>query len=1750
MSDSQLPEQQLPQTPLYRRIGAAAMVLWSLLSPTGIVWAGPVADAAVAGRTPTVTTTSSGQALVNIAAPNAAGISYNRYQRFDVDPSGLLLNNSRTPISTALGTQIAANPNLNGRSASVILNEVVTAVPSNLNGPLSILGDTAKVIIANPNGITCNGCAFVNTSHVTLTTGTPKLLDASNGNLTAFETAAALAFEVRGGRIEITGTGLASGLDRLDLIAQTLKIAGPVDVGTGTLNLIAGRQTVDHDTLNRIANIAGNDQATIGETLAIDASLLGAMNAGNIRLIATAAGMGVRSVANLAASSGDLTISANGDLTLQRADAARNISISSTGNLSHTGMLAGSDLTVSAQQIDNRNQTLAAYGNTTITAPSLDNRGGQILAGNSLDVSIPGGTFNLSDGTLMGGANTTVRAGSLTNTGSFTHAAALLLIADTTIANSGSLLVGSNLSLSAGTRIDNTGTIGAVGTLTVTADTLTNTGRLQSDGAFNLQLASLSNSATAILAGGDGSQVTVTGTLANDGSIASTGSLTLQAADLVQNGAIETLGTLTLQAIRIANTGSILSHGDLAVTTGDFTNSSQIEAENNARFTLIGVANNTGGTLLAGRDLTLDTGVTGNFGGTVAAGRDLILSLLDYTHGANETVFLAGQDLRLTANNLTNQSTFEATRDVSLNVTGTLTNRGLILSGQDIAITAASLVNDAGTVEATRDLTVSAGSVTNGGGTTNTTYVAYSLAGYVANVLQYVSNPILQQKLFNEISPDWVDKNSRTTLINRTAMYLDSGTSIQHIDLVINTLGNPGTLSAGRNFTATVAGTLANNGSLITAGQDLNIQANQFDNTAGLNRYYGNIYAGGGYHFLGAFGSASAVTQAVGTLTVNAPTQNNSGTIQGSSVYLGGTAITNGLTDYHYQTPANTIPNQTINLAPGMAGASNSGNLPGATWTPHGATVFSSTSRLNLISLPAGGINALLPPNLRNTGDPFLLDARLEQQAIREAALKETGQASFLGMNDLEGERAQLYASAARFAESNDLRLGTHLSLEQIARLDAPILWYETETVTGPDGQTIEALVPKVYLPDSARADLAQLNGGVIKAGTLDIEADTVRNTGYIAADTLNLDAETLTNEKRSAEWGHYTENVKGGYLEVWGDRVQPGGFISAAHLNLNADRIDSISGEFYENGQDASPALKAILGDNFVQTTNIDHNHSEMHAKSDGGLMQVVIMVVAVVVSIYTAGAASALIASAAESSALAAGLSVEAAAAVGAAASSSLTATVISSAAGALASSATTQLLTTGSINGGQLLKAGATAALTAGILNAPLLEGGQSINQLAGIKDVAGTGAKLANFNLDTLGSNLEGMALRGVVTAGVNSAINGGSFGTAFKNSVVSDLAAAGANAVGQTDWDPATRAVAHAGVGALAAKANNKDALAGAIGGATASLLNQVIDPYTSQTDATDRTVQHVAATMLTSGAIANAFGRDGKTAANAAQNETLNNFLTQENIQQKYTRLNQAKTANERTAVVKDYIATSKDKTNQALDSVDKSVITQAQLVTERDKLQNLISGPTACAANATCRAEAQNSMAEIDGILRSAKAGEVLEPYSIAAQGILALAGGAELLAAKYGAQALVGGAKTAGNAYEIFDTGVNITPMSTANTYRLIGANGTFVTPISSMESILGPINSVAKEITISRAQATALEYSLGLKPGSLEPSNVLSIVGDVATRAPRSPLSGNLLFQGPGQGLPGGGAELVIDSIPSAGSLGVRQIIVKVK
>lgn len=72
---------------------------------------GIVADGSAApGLRPEVIATRNGLAQVNITAPNQAGVSHNKYQQFDVDQRGAILNNSAVMTSTQLAGMIQGNP--------------------------------------------------------------------------------------------------------------------------------------------------------------------------------------------------------------------------------------------------------------------------------------------------------------------------------------------------------------------------------------------------------------------------------------------------------------------------------------------------------------------------------------------------------------------------------------------------------------------------------------------------------------------------------------------------------------------------------------------------------------------------------------------------------------------------------------------------------------------------------------------------------------------------------------------------------------------------------------------------------------------------------------------------------------------------------------------------------------------------------------------------------------------------------------------------------------------------------------------------------------------------------------------------------------------------------------------------------------------------------------------------------------------------------------------------------------------------------------------------------------------------------------------------------------------------------------------------------------------------------------------------------------------------------------------------------
>lgn len=530
-----------------------AMILVGLLAltPQMVLAQPPVASGAT--RT-TVTPARNGVSVVNIAAPNASGLSHNKYTSYNVGVDGIVLNNGDTSEQfrlSKLAGQVGANPNLApGRQARTILNEVTGTSRSLLEGFTEVLGGKADVIVANPYGITCRGCGFINTDRVSIVTGIPNIAGGVLGG-----------FDVRGGDILISGTGINAGAQgMLDLVSRRIVFDGQVNART--LNVIAGSNNWNHTT-GATTPIASD--GTPAPTWAIDSTVLGGMYAGRISLKSTEAGTGVKMLGEAAATADDFTITSSGKIEIR-------------SKLSAAGDLALTSADNTAEAIKSVDANLTAGRNLDLTATS----GGATLIGGSI---VANGALNYALGTLTDTASATPditdanrRYGNtlnLSGTGAWT-------IGGVSYGAGNSLtLAATNLSLGASSAA----TLYSAGDLTLTVD--------------NITIGSASNSSSQILAATSGS---------GSGTVASTG--TLHNYGILYSGQ-----DLNVSASAITNekTGGIAANRDLTLnaTSGDLVNWGALYAGQDLKATTSGQLHNAAdatqawGTLDADRDITM-----------------------------------------------------------------------------------------------------------------------------------------------------------------------------------------------------------------------------------------------------------------------------------------------------------------------------------------------------------------------------------------------------------------------------------------------------------------------------------------------------------------------------------------------------------------------------------------------------------------------------------------------------------------------------------------------------------------------------------------------------------------------------------------------------------------------------------------------------------------------------------------------------------------------------------------------------------------------------------------------------------------------------------------------------------------------------------------------------------------------------------------------------------------------------------------
>lgn len=842
--------------------------LWAALS---LALGGPLAQAqtvADGGTRTSVIAAPNGVPVVDIAAPNGAGLSHNTYQQFNVGSNGLILNNSAGISNTQLAGYIGGNANLGiGQAASLILNEVTSTTPSQLNGAMEVAGRAAQVVVANPNGISCNGCGFINAPRGTLTTGRP--LFAGDGSLSGLA--------VTGGTITIDGPGLpAATTDQVDLLARAVAInAG---VWAHRLNVVTGPNRIDFTTL------ATQPLSPTGATpnVALDVSALGGMYANAIRLVGTEVGLGVNSRGEIIAGSGDLTLTSAGQVVLGgKTTATGNLTIRAAQALANQGTLAAGGA-VDLGSGDFTNQGVL-YGNHAITLSAT----GAVANGGEIEAQ--GGAFTVqAQGAITGSAGSTVYAsgpinlsgaafanagklesaqgmalqvgGGATNSGSLAVDAGNFNLTAGSLENTGSLAVGGDAALNVATTLTSTGTLVAEGAVTLAASSLNTAGIVQAGSTLGLRGDALTNSGklyaldgawTAALSGGFANQ--------GGGAIYGSRNVVVTAASLANAGSIEARqGNAITLAGGFTNSGTLQSdQADIALQAASLANTGTLSAQRNLQLQAGGAARN-GGVLVSGQVFNLSAGSFDNqAGGQIQSGSDAAFSAT--TLGNAGAINING-NAASSGTALTNAAGAQwlAAGTFTLNQTGDVSNAGVLQAGGNLDLRHAASLTNGGALQTTAgNLTLAAGTLVSTGTLGASGDATLSAGNGLSSTGTLIAGGAIGMTAAQLVTAGTVEAGGALTL---------SG----------GALNNGGKLHAlGGPWLATLSGAFTNQGSGdIYSGQGLTLNAASLTSAGGIEaRQAAGITVGG------ALANSGTLQSDQSGITISASSLANAGTL-------------------------------------------------------------------------------------------------------------------------------------------------------------------------------------------------------------------------------------------------------------------------------------------------------------------------------------------------------------------------------------------------------------------------------------------------------------------------------------------------------------------------------------------------------------------------------------------------------------------------------------------------------------------------------------------------------------------------------------------------------------------------------------------------------------------------------------------------------------------------------------------------------
>lgn len=926
---------------------------------------------------------ANGVPVVNIATPDGAGISHNRFTDYNVGKEGLILNNATGKLNpTQLGGLIQNNPNLKaGGEAKGIINEVTGGNRSLLQGYTEVAGKAANVIVANPYGITCDGCGFINTPHATLTTGRPVMN--ADGSLQALE--------VTEGSITINGAGLdGTRSDAVSIIARATEVNAALHAKDLTVTAGANRITAD----GRVSALKGEGDVP---KVAVDTGALGGMYARRIHLTSTESGVGVN-LGNLYARDGDIILSSAGKLVLKNSLAGGNTTVTGTdvslsgdnkagGNLSVTGTTG---LTLNQSRlVTDKNLVLSSSG-------QIVQNGGELTAGQNAMLSAQ--HLNQTSGTVNAAENVTLTTTDDTTLKGRSIAGKTLTVSSGSLNNGGTLVAGRDATVKTGT-FSNTGTVQGNG-LKVTATDLTSTGSIKSGSTLDISArnATLSGDAGAK----DSALVTVSGTLENRGRLVSDDVLTLSATQINNSGTLSGAKELVASADTLTTTEKSVTHSDGNLMLNSA--SSTLAGETSAGGTVSVKGNSLKTTATAqtqGNSVSVDV-QNAQLDGTQAA-RDIL------TLNASEKLTHSGKSsapsLSLSAPELTSSGVLVAS---ALNTQSqTLTNSGLLQGEASLTVNTQRLDNQQnGTLYSAADLTLdipdirNSGLITGDNGLTLNTASLSNPGKITADTLNVRATTLdgdglLQSAAALALAGDTLSQGSHGRWLTAGDLSLrgktlnTAGTTQgQNLTVQADNWANSGSVLATGNLTASATGQLTSTGDIMSQG-DTTLKAATTDNRGSL--------------------------LSAGTLSLDGNSLDNSGTVQGNHVTIRQNSVTNsgtvtglsGLTLHSADGLTNSgalLSQNSLTLSAGDV--TNSGRIQGRNITLDASSLTSSgavQSALDLALTLSGDVIAATGSKITALGDARLTGKVLGNQGLISAKTLEVNGDSLSNGGEISG---------------------------------------------------------------------------------------------------------------------------------------------------------------------------------------------------------------------------------------------------------------------------------------------------------------------------------------------------------------------------------------------------------------------------------------------------------------------------------------------------------------------------------------------------------------------------------------------------------------------------------------------------------------------------------------------------------------------------------------------------------------------------